>query len=49
LQKATERMEMIAKLILQRPAMDPALAQRLRDLAALLRAGPDERKNGPSS
>ena len=48
LQKLTERVELIAELILQRPAMDPALALRLQDLAEQLRTGPEKRKNGSS-
>jgi hypothetical protein len=49
LAKLTARVEIFARVILQQPSIDPALAQRLQDLAEQLRTGPVKRKNGSTS
>jgi len=43
------RVETISHLILQRPGTDPAIADRLQQLAAQLRNAPVKRKNGPTA
>ena len=49
LEKLTARLDRFAKYFQQSPRMDPALPQRLQDLAAQLRTGPVKSKNGSNS